>query len=180
MSETHKKMFITTLFYDFSMPFHYCSPALCMERKKGRETPFPLPSLPPSLLPPRHRQMCCTVTVFRLPFPLLWGVSGKSGRRKHPSFYLYYYWRGDCFLTNFRLRPGQLTKSFCWDRTYFLNSAKCQKRGEEYLKICSTPQNGSRGGDTFSLCMGGRGGERGGDKPIFCRTKLGFFLQKQE
>ena len=52
--------------------------------------------------------------------------------------------------------------------------------GEEYIKICSTPQNGSRGGDTFSLCRGGVEGGKGGDKPNFYRRKHGFLRNKSK
>ncbi len=53
--------------------------------------------------------------------------------------------------------------------------------GEEYLKICSTPQNGSRGGDTFSLCREGVEGGKGGDKPNFYRRRnLDFYENKSK
>ena len=52
--------------------------------------------------------------------------------------------------------------------------------GEEYLKICSTPQNGFRGGDTFFLCRGGvEGGGRGGTNQIVIGGNWDF-LRKQE
>ncbi len=50
--------------------------------------------------------------------------------------------------------------------------------GEEYLKICSTPQNVSRGGDTFSLCRGGVEGGKGGGQTKFLWEETGIFMKK--
>ena len=74
---------------NISVPFHYCPPALYMERGGGERCPFPpfppcfhpdvlyswegrrvSPSSLPSLFPPRHRHMCCAVQLlFLLPSP---------------------------------------------------------------------------------------------------------------
>ncbi len=47
--------------------------------------------------------------------------------------------------------------------------------GEEYLKKCYTPKNGSRGGDTFCFPRGGvEGGKGGGTNHIFAEENKDF------
>ncbi len=52
--------------------------------------------------------------------------------------------------------------------------------GEEYLKICSTPQKGSRGGDTFSSSRGGVEGGKGEGQTKFLQEKSGIFAKAGE
>ena len=52
--------------------------------------------------------------------------------------------------------------------------------GEDYLKVCSTPQNDPRGGDTFSLCREGVEGGKGGGNQLFIGGNLDFLKNKSK
>ena len=49
--------------------------------------------------------------------------------------------------------------------------------GEEWLKNCCTPKNGSRGGDTFYPPRGGVEGGKEGGQTNFLQKKRGIFVK---
>ena len=60
---------------------------------------------------------------------------------------------------------GLSSSSFTHGRRLF------SRGGEECLKNCSTPKNGSRGGDTFHSSRGGVEGGKGGGQTMFLYKK---------
>ncbi len=129
---------------NISVPFHYCPPALYMEREGGGRCPFPpfppcfhpavlyclrreksfhfLPSLPVSIQTQSH-VLCCTVTV-PPSFPLLWskntkkkkGEIWKTRNRKEKRFREKLRNTWNCIFCAWRCNPRCGTRGRCIER----------------------------------------------------------------
>ena len=114
-----QRCFSPLFFYNISMPLNYCPPGLCMEREKGRRdsiSPSFLPSLPVS---PQIQTDGLYSYQCSSPLPLAVKQQRGGGDRFFDEY----------FAPNFRLRPGQLTKTFfLLEENIFLEPCQMTKK----------------------------------------------------